>query len=167
MNALLRQNPFLAGNYAPVRSEDAFSDLAIVGEVPRALSGTLYRNGPNPQFDPRDPNHHWFAGDGMIHSFRFADGKVSYLNRYVRTPRWELENAAGQSLFGTFGNPLTSDPSVVGKDSGVANTNIVWHGGRLLALEEAHQPFELDPDSLAPRGYIPYAGGANRFTAHP
>ena len=36
----------------------------------------------------------------------------------------------------------------MGKDSGVANTNIVWHAGRLLALEEAHKPFELDPDSL-------------------
>jgi carotenoid cleavage dioxygenase len=62
---------------------------------------------------------------------------------------------------------LTSDPSVFEKDGGVANTNIVWHARRLLALEEGHQPFELDPQSLAPRGYIPYAGRANRFTAHP
>ncbi|HLY04702.1 MAG TPA: carotenoid oxygenase family protein [Rhizomicrobium sp.] len=167
MNAPLRTNPFLAGNFAPVRSEDAFAHLPVEGEIPRALQGTLYRNGPNPQFEPRDPDHHWFAGDGMIHAFRFADGNVSYCNRYVRTPRWELEHAAGQSLFGTFGNPLTSDPSVVGKDSGVANTNIVWHAGRLLALEEGHQPFELAPESLAPRGYVPYAGRANRFTAHP
>ncbi len=163
----LRPNPFLAGNYAPIRSEDEFADLAIEGEIPPALLGTLYRNGPNPQFAPRDSDHHWFAGDGMIHAFRFAGGKVSYFNRYVQTPRWELEHAGGRSLFGTFGNPLTTDPSVAGKDSGVANTNIVWHAGRLLALEEGHQPFELDPQSLAPRGYIPYAGRANRFTAHP
>ncbi|HEX3430359.1 MAG TPA: carotenoid oxygenase family protein [Rhizomicrobium sp.] len=167
MNAPLRTNAFLDGNYAPVRSEDAFAELPITGEMPRALLGTLYRNGPNPQFEPRDPGHHWFAGDGMIHAFRFVDGKVSYFNRYVRTPRWELEHAAGRSLFGTFGNPLTSDPSVGGQDSGVANTNIVWHANRLLALEEAHQPFELDPETLAPRGAIPYAGRANRFTAHP
>src|SRR5579864_5410382 len=104
MNAPFKPNTFLAGNYAPVRSEDGFVDLAVTGEIPPALCGTLYRNGPNPQFEPRDAGHHWFAGDGMIHAFRFDDGKVSYINRYVRTPKWELEHAAGHSLFGTFGN---------------------------------------------------------------
>jgi carotenoid cleavage dioxygenase len=160
-------NPYLSGNFAPVRSEDDFADLKITGEIPKGLAGTFYRNGPNPQFEPRDANYHWFAGDGMIHAFTVADGKVSYRNRYVHTPKWELERAAGQALFGTFGNPMTSDASVIGKDSGLANTNIVWHGGRLLALEEGHQPFELDPVSLEARGYRDYAGAAKRFTAHP
>ena len=163
----IRTNPFLQGNFAPVRSEDDFAALDVAGEIPRDLAGTFYRNGPNPQFEPRDANHHWFAGDGMIHAFAFENRKVSYRNRYVRTPKWNVEHAAGQSLFGTFGNPMTSDPSVIGKESGVANTNIVWHAGKLLALEEGHQPFELEAGSLKSRGYIPYAGKANRFTAHP
>jgi carotenoid cleavage dioxygenase-like enzyme len=161
------RNPYLTGNFAPVREESVFGDLPITGEFPEGLSGALYRNGPNPQFEPRDPNHHWFAGDGMIHGFFVQDGNVSYRNAWVHTPKWKLEHAAGKSMFGTFGNPMTSDPSVIGKESGVANTNIVWHAGRLLALEEGHQPFELDPQTLQARGYIPYAGRANRFTAHP
>ncbi len=167
MNAPVRLNPYLIGNFAPVRSEDDFASLPIVGEIPKELAGSYFRTGPNPQFEPRDSNHHWFAGDGMIHGFTVAGGKVSYRNRWVRTPKWELEHAAGKALFGTFGNPMTTDPSVLGKDSGVANTNIVWHAGRLLALEEGHQPFEMDPRTLESRGYIPYAGKANRFTAHP
>ncbi len=167
MNAPVRLNPYLAGNFAPVPSEDDFIDLAVTGEIPAALRGAFYRNGPNPQFTPRDPNHHWFVGDGMLHAFFVADGKVSYKNRYIRTPKWELEHAAGKSLFGSFGNPLTSDPSVIGKESGVANTNVVWHAGKLLALEEAHQPLEVDPLSLATRGSIDYAGAAKCFTAHP
>jgi carotenoid cleavage dioxygenase-like enzyme len=167
MNAPVRINPYLAGNFAPIASEDDFADLPLTGAVPNELAGTYYRTGPNPQFPPRDENYHWFAGDGMVHAFRVAEGKVSYRNRWVRTPKWELEHAAGQALFGTFGNPMTTDPSAFGKDSGVANTNIVCHAGRLLALEEGHQPFEVDPRTLAPRGYIPYAGTANRFTAHP
>jgi carotenoid cleavage dioxygenase-like enzyme len=167
MNAPVRINPYLSGNFAPVGSEDDFPDLKIVGEIPQGLRGAFYRNGPNPQFPPRDPNHHWFAGDGMLHAFFVGDGRVSYRNRYIRTPKYELEHAAGQSLFGTFGNPMTTEPSVTGKDSGVANTNVVWHAGKLLALEEGHQPFEVDPATLAPRGYVPYAGAANRFTAHP
>jgi carotenoid cleavage dioxygenase len=75
------------------------------------------------------------------------------------------ENAAGKRLFGMFGNPATTDPSVLGTDSGLANTNIVWHGGKLLALEEGHKPFELDPLTLASRGYVDAYGG--NVTAHP
>lgn len=167
MNAPVRINPYLTGNFAPIQSEDDFPALTVKGEIPESLHGSYYRNGPNPQFAPRDPNHHWFAGDGMVHAFHIADGKVSYLNRYVHTNKYLLEHEAGRSLFGTFGNPATSDPQVIGKDGGVGNTNIVWHAGRLLALEEGHNPFELDPVTLQSRGYVDYAGPAARFTAHP
>ena len=167
MNAPARINPYLTGNFAPVRDEDTFLDVKVRGDIPKNLRGSYYRNGPNPQFEPRDPDHHWFAGDSMIHGFHIADGKVSYRNRYVHTNKYVLEHEAGRSLFGNFGNPMTSDPSVAGQDSGVGNTNIVWHGGRLLALEEGHNPFELDPVTLESRGYRDYAGRAMRFTAHP
>ena len=133
-------NSYLSGNFAPVRSEDDY-DLEVAGEFPAGLRGAFYRNGPNPQFEPRG-HYHWFSGDGMIYAFFVDGGKVTYRNRYVRTPKWELEHGAGKALFGGF-DPRAADPSVTGKDSGVANTNIVWHAGRLLALEEAHKPFEL------------------------
>jgi carotenoid cleavage dioxygenase len=167
VNAPARVNPYLAGNFGPIASEDNVQDLRVTGEIPRELNGTFYRNGPNPQFPPRDQNHHWFAGDGMLHAFILSNGLVNYKNRYVRTPKWVLENHAGKAMFGTFGNPMTTDPAVLGKDSGVANTNVIWHAGRLLALEEGHQPFEVDPTTLESRGYVQYAGDANRFTAHP
>jgi carotenoid cleavage dioxygenase-like enzyme len=156
-------NPYLVGNFGPLRSEDDF-ELEVTGEIPAGLAGAFYRNGPNPQFEPRDA-YHWFSGDGMIHGFFVEEGKVRYRNRYVRTPKWETEHAAGRSLFGTFGNPMTTDPAVMGQDSGVANTNIVWHANRLLALEEGHMPFELDPASLGSVGYAnDYRG---KVTAHP
>lgn len=164
MDGEVRVNPYLSGNFAPIRSEDDFA-LEVVGEIPAQMRGALFRTGPNPQFEPRDANHHWFAGDGMIHGFYLDGGKATYRNRYVRTPKWELEHAAGRSLFGTFGNPMTTDPSVLGKDSGVANTNILWHAGRLLALEEGHPPFEMDPKTLDSQGYLDTYHG--RTTAHP
>jgi carotenoid cleavage dioxygenase len=99
-----------------------------------------------------------------VHGFYLADGKASYRNRYVRTPKWKLENTAGRALFGGF-NPMMADPSVMGLDSGVANTNIVWHAGRLLALEEAHMPTEMDPRTLDTKGYVD--SYRSRTTAHP
>ncbi|MFC3068982.1 carotenoid oxygenase family protein [Phenylobacterium soli] len=164
MDGEVRINPYLAGNFAPLRSEDDF-ELEVVGEIPAGLRGALFRTGPNPQFEPRDPNHHWFAGDGMVHGFYLADGKASYRNRYVRTPKWKLEHEAGRALFGTFGNPMTTDPAAMGQDSGVANTNIVWHAGKLLALEEGHMPTAMDPRSLETLGYAQAYKG--RTTAHP
>ena len=159
----VRINPYLGGNFAPVRSEDDF-DLPVTGEIPAGLRGTLYRTGPNPQFEPKDPNYHWFTGDGMLHGFRVADGKVSYRNRYVRTPKWELEHEHGRSLFGGF-NPMLTDPVAANTDSGVANTNILWHAGRLLALEEAHMPFEVAAGTMDPKGYAQQYQG--KVTAHP
>src|SRR6202044_1728288 len=144
-------NPYLSGNFAPVRSEDDY-ELEIVGEFPVDLAGTYYRNGPNPQFEPRG-HYHWFTGDGMIHVFFVDDGKVTYRNRYVRTPKWELEHAAGKALFGGF-DPRAADPAETGRDSGGTTPKFVSPGGRLLALEEAQKPFELDPKSLESRGYV-------------
>jgi len=164
MDGDVRINPYLAGNFAPVRSEDDF-DLTVKGEMPAGLRGALFRIGPNPQYEPRDPNHHWFGGDGMVHGFYVADGKVSYRNRYVRTPKWELEHEHGRSLFGSFGNPMTTDPLAMGNEGGVANTNIVWHAGKLLALEEGHHPFAMDPRTLESKGYDREFKG--KVTAHP
>ena len=165
MDGEVRINPYLAGNFAPLRSEDDF-DLKVQGEIPSGMRGALFRIGPNPQFEPRDPaNHHWFGGDGMVHGFYVADGKVSYRNRYVRTPKWELEHEHGRALFGAMGNPMTSEAITHGNEGGVANTNIVWHAGKLLALEEAHHPFAMDPRSLTSLGYDREFQG--KVTAHP
>lgn len=161
--------PWLEGNYAPILFEADAPDLVVRGALPKDLAGTLYRNGPNPQFPPRDANHHWFLGDGMIHAFHIEDGRVSYRNRWVRTPKWQLEHDAHKALFGSWGNPATTDPSVLGKIGGTANTNIVWHAGKLLALVESNLPFALDPETLDAEGYQDFAGAMTglKFTAHP
>ena len=76
------KHPQLSGNYAPLRMECDLHDLVVEGEIPRELAGTYYRNGPDPQYPPRG-EHHWFAGDGMVHAWRIEDGRVSYRNRWV------------------------------------------------------------------------------------
>jgi carotenoid cleavage dioxygenase-like enzyme len=152
-------------NIAPIPFECDAPFLKVSGELPRELNGTLYRNGPNPQFDA--PGAHWFVGDGMLHAFHLENGRASYRNRWVRTPKWLAEHDAGRALFGGFGRKLTDAPASL-TDGGVANTNIIFHAGRLLALEEAHLPTEIEPRTLKTRGYCDYDGGiAGPFTAHP
>ena len=160
-------HPNLIGGFAPIQMECDAPDLIIEGEVPKDLFGTFYRNGPNPQFAPRG-EYHWFGGDGMVHAFHIENGKVGYRNRYAKTVKYGVEQQAGRSLFSAF-NPMDSDPSVEGlQTDGLANTNMIWHGGRLLALEEGHAPFELDPVTLESKGPWTFDGDLiGPMTAHP
>jgi carotenoid cleavage dioxygenase-like enzyme len=164
---MLQQMPAneVIDNLAPIPMECDAPFLKIEGELPRELNGTLYRNGPNPQFEA--PGAHWFVGDGMLHAFHLENGRASYRNRWIRTPKWQAEHDAGRVLFGGFGRKLPGAPASI-TDSGVANTNIIFHGGRLLALEEGHLPTEIEPGTLNRLGYCDYGGSiAGPFTAHP
>src|SRR6266404_5189776 len=91
-------NPLLQGNFAPWRLEGTAEDLDVVGEIPRELNGTFYRNGPNPAFEPVG-RYHWFDGDGMIHAISLRDGRASYRNRWVGSRGLAEERAAGQATF--------------------------------------------------------------------
>ena len=42
MDGDVRINPYLAGNFAPIRSEDDF-DLDVTGEIPAGLAMTIVR----------------------------------------------------------------------------------------------------------------------------
>ena len=92
------ENPFLQGNFAPVKRELDETALEVIGEIPRDLRGTYYRNGPNQAFEPIG-RYHWFDGDGMIHAIRLEDGRASYRNRWVESDGLKEEREAGQALY--------------------------------------------------------------------
>lgn len=163
-------NPFLNFPYGPIQMECDASDLVVEGEIPADLSGSLYRNGPNQRFRPRG-EYHLFAGDGMVHAFHIKDGKVNYNNRWVRTAKWHIEDKEERAVLNAM-NPFDCEPEysdfVLSDKEGLANTAVVWHGGRLLTMEEGHRPFELDPDTLESIGSWNFRGKLNTaMTAHP
>ena len=133
------------------------------------LTGTYYRNGPDPLHPPRKGDtYHWFDGDGMIQCFNIEGGRVSWRNRWVKSEKFKRELAAGERLFGVFGNPMMSDPSVVGAEYNTANTHIVEHAGRLLALMEGALPTQMRQHSLETIGTHDFDGAiAGPVTAHP
>lgn len=129
----------------------------VVGTIQPDLDGTLFRIGParHEIFDER--NGSWFDGDGMVHAFRFAGGRVSYRNRFVQTQKMRDESAAGHRLYGGFGtrSPVDGLKRIRGLKSvagNPANTHIVAHAGALLALCEGGQPYRIDPVTLATLG---------------
>src|SRR5215212_4790103 len=175
-NVSTAANLFLQGNFSPVREEITADNLTVIGKLPPEMDGMFVRNGPNPQFPPIK-NYHVFEGDGMLHGVHIREGRASYRNRYIRTPYWKAENAAGRALYGSFLDP----PSVtallrLGRNwlkrlplmKNTANTALVYHDGRLLALWEGGEPHEIQVPGLDTVCPYTYSGGLkHQFTAHP
>ena len=59
MTATMPPSPFLSGLMTPVTDERDDHDLEVTGSIPVGLSGMFVRNGPNPQFEPRDPGFYY------------------------------------------------------------------------------------------------------------
>jgi carotenoid cleavage dioxygenase len=157
-------NPFLQGNFAPWRQEGWAPDLEVIGELPRELAGTFYRNGPNPAYEPRG-RYHWFDGDGMIHAITIRDGRASYRNRWVASAGLAEERAAGKA---TFDGLLDMKPTEAPRFKNTGNTNIVWHAGKLLALMEGALPTALATCTLETLGEWDFGGRlGTAMTAHP
>ena len=128
-------NPFLEGNFAPIKDEATAHDLAIEGTIPESLNGRLLRIGPNP-IGPVGEKHHWFSGNGLVHGLRLREGRADwYRSRFVRD----------DAVCEAHGWPKTPGARFSPMSSGGANTNVIAHGGRTYAIVEAGgNPVELD-----------------------
>ena len=144
----------LRGNGRPITEERTLERLKVTGTIPAELDGRFVRNGANPF---TGTSSHPFFGDGMLHGIRIRDGRAEwYRNRYVQTP--------------FIANPATDilDPSVLmDMKSSKANTHVIGHAGKILALEEGHFPYVIDGE-LGTLGATDFNGVLNgSFTAHP
>ncbi|BAY26850.1 carotenoid oxygenase [Calothrix sp. NIES-2100] len=159
-------NPYLNGNFAPVRPEITTDTLQVVGELPPELSGMFVRNGPNPQWTPIG-KYHWFDGDGMLHGVQISEGKATYRNRYVQTRGWKMEHEAGKAIWsGLLEPPQMDNPHGAYKNTG--NTALIWHGGQMLALNEGGAPHAITLPELGTIGEYTYNDKlVSAFTAHP
>lgn len=102
-------NHVLARNFAPVSELPPTDYVVVEGELPKSLNGTYIQKGPNPHHQPKGP-HHFFEGDGMLHSIQFTDGQATFCSRYVKTYKYALEDNVG---FPIFPNVITSFYSLV------------------------------------------------------
>jgi carotenoid cleavage dioxygenase-like enzyme len=157
------------GFLAPQRFDADLLDCEVEGTIPADMDGAFVRVGGEWYYPPKFADDAPLHSDGYISSFRFKDGRVSYKGRFVRTPRFEANLAAGRQQFGYYRNPFTSDPAVQGVNGTVSNTAPLAHAGKLFTLKEDALPIEIDPATLETRGAWDFAGDYNSetFTAHP
>ena len=168
--------PYLQGNYAPVAEERDLDEaqLRVEGSVPARLLGAYMRDGANVAYQP---NHYVYPldGDGMVHAVYFKDGHVQYKNRWVQTSHLKTERKFNRTIYGSVGKLLPVPQDVI--DAGgepnpirnTANTNIIYHGDKLLAMWEGGFPHLLNAD-LSTVGLYDYEGAlrpGDALTAHP
>ena len=154
MNNPLQKPFWLKDNFAPIPEENDISNPTVEGAIPSDLKGRYFRTGPNPM---SGPTAHWFLGDGMIHGIELGAGKANWFkSKLVQTPMLNMDSDADY-----FTEAMKS------LENGLANTHIIEHAGKILALEELHFPQELTRD-LETVGAYDYNGKLNTgMTAHP
>lgn len=162
------------GGNQSLKQEYDYPIDAVEGEIPSDLEGTLYRNVPAMLDVNGQPLHHPFDADGMICGITFADGQAHFRNRYVRTQGYREEQQAGQILYrGVFGTEKPGGWWANAFDfrlKNIANTQVIYWGGKLMALWEASHPHSLDPHTLETLGIETLDGVLQEgtpFAAHP
>ncbi len=170
----LGESPWLAA-WGNIEREHYEEQAAVSGRWPEELRGTLYRTGPAQHEVFGYRNRHWFDGDGMVQAWRIAAGGVRHQARLVETAKVQAERAAGRALYpGLMAAPPAAAGLTGPDDINLANTSILHHHGRLLALWEAGSPYEIDPEDLTTLGTYTFPesdGGSSMrgvpFSAHP
>lgn len=151
---------------------DSFSpvNMQLHGDIPQAISGMYFRNGPA-KFERDDVRyHHWFDGDGMVQKFTINNGQVTHSGQYVHTLKYKQEEQAQRFLYNGAGSVIESSlPSRNNDSINTANTALQLWDGELLALWEGGSAYSLDPDTLTTSGLKTWHEDLSNmpFSAHP
>ena len=147
--------------------EHGFVPLRVEGQIPPALSGTLFRNGPGVFSVAGTDVHHWFDGPGVVSAVRFVNGRAEGACRVVVSPDLQRERQAGKPLYGGMGAAGVGLRRFRVAPRNVANTNLLSWDGRLFALFEAGVPVEVCPEDLSTIGETDLDGVVPMwFSAH-
>jgi hypothetical protein len=137
--------------FLPVRKEHNHVKVEVEGTIPPELNGAYLRNGTNTQFDEIDSLRHMFNGAGMLHQVQIKDGQATYSNTYIRTPRFEAQQAHSEEIYIEFGDVASGSkpalvkiivemlqkkkiiiPNLDDLNNGSATTAVQFHHGRFF-----------------------------------
>jgi len=164
----------IPSHYHSIENVDAEFDYwveEIEGKIPLDLNGTFFRNGPGKMRINGEAFGHWFDGDGMIAATTFKNGKAHFRNKFVRTNKYIKETQENKICYRGIGTmiPGFKLKNAFQPPANVANTHLVMHAGKMLALWEGGNPYEVDPQTLDTVGIYNFDGRLKRndaFSAH-
>jgi carotenoid cleavage dioxygenase-like enzyme len=175
MGAPIPADPRLRGAFAPMRFEATVEDCIVTqGEIPRELCGGLYRVGPTWKRPTRQGTLGLLAMDGMVQGLVFEDGKATFRNRWVRTPKYLLEEKHGEGMFewtdGQWDDwrnmgwgDVKRNERNRGIPQGTNNVNSFPFAGEVLASgEQGGPPVALDPITLETKGIVRWSNQLGR-----
>jgi carotenoid cleavage dioxygenase-like enzyme len=182
----------LRGPFQPMRFEATVDECIVTaGEIPKDLAGGFYRIGPAWKRPTKQGTVAGLTSDGMVQGLVFDNGRADYKNRWVRTPKYLLEEQHGRGMFEWldcgFGDwrdtgfgEVTRDEFNRGVSQTTAGTNVFPFAGEMIAThEQGGPPIALDPITLKTKGVVPWstklsegmlpqaAYGDTAFAAHP
>ncbi len=131
------------------------TDLIVEGKLPKWLNGNLYRNGPG-KFDYPDTKLiHWFDGPAMVSQFSFANGGMTYQNKFVRTDIYQDSARLGKMSAIEFGTDPRSMITRLGDlfkgalpISDNVNVNFLKIQDKLLAITGGAAHYQLDSRTI-------------------
>jgi beta,beta-carotene 9',10'-dioxygenase len=163
----------IALGFTSQEDETSVDRLPVTGDLPPWLTGALVRVTPAKLEVGGRRVDHWFDGLAMLNRFGFAEGRVSYKSRFLRSQAYEA--ARDGRMMGGFG----TDPcrSIFKRVQAIfspdftdnPNVNLARIGERYIAMTETPMPVEFDPETLDTLGNLDYADKltAHVTTAHP
>lgn len=136
------------GPFAPMRFEATVEECIVSqGEIPKELSGGFYRTGPTWKRPTRQGTNPLLSMDGMVQGLVFDNGRVDFRNRWIRTPKYVLEEGRQHGVFewldSGFGDwrdfaygDVKRDALTCGVPQGTNNINVFPFAGEIVALSE-------------------------------
>jgi beta,beta-carotene 9',10'-dioxygenase len=167
--------------FTSLEREVVVEALPVEGALPPWLAGALLRTAPA-RFEVGGRSYnHWFDGLAMLHRFAFAEGRVSYANRFLRGGSYCEAERKGRIARGEFATDpcrtlfqrvatLFTRRTLTDNVTDNANVNVAALGGEVVALPEPSLPVRFDPDTLETLGVRDYGkplSDAQLSTPHP
>ena len=167
MGAPVPNSAVFKGPFKPMRFEATVEDCIVSqGEIPTDLYGGLYRVGPTWKRPTRQGTQGLLNMDGMVQGLVFDNGRADFRNRWIRTPKYRLEEKYGKGMFEwsdgdwtdwrNFGwGDVKRTPENQGVPQGTNNVNTFPFAGEVLASgEQGGPPIALDPITLETKGIV-------------
>lgn len=146
--------PYGAGFRSLTRETPEPISLAVQGELPTWLEGTLLRTGPSKFEVGMRTYNHWFDGLAMLHRFAFAGGRVSYANRFLKSKAFCAAAETDKITYAEF----ATDPcrTLFGRVAAIFDpkltdnccVNVSAYAREAVAFTETSMPMRFNPETL-------------------